>query len=285
MQDITRLVCQTRGILKTKLDQFLKFLYSLNFPLLKRILPSLIKRLKILKNDQLIELEGFKIKLDLKQSIDREIYLNGFYEREQITFLKKICNQNKITHFLDIGANIGYYTLKFKNIKNIYAFEPNKKNYCKLTKNISLNKLKVKTYSFGLSNTNSISEIWYTDQNKMGGSAVYDKSDTELKKYNKKNIFKEKILLKKLDNILDFKNLNILIKIDVERHEKKVLEGMRNLINLNNIVLQIEIGDKKKQAVYSYLKTLHFKWIKTIRHDHFFIKKLNRGLKNLNPQF
>jgi hypothetical protein len=101
----------------------------------------------------------------------------------------------------------------------------------------------------------------------------------------KKNIFKEKILLKKLDNILDFKNLNILIKIDVERHEKKVLEGMRNLINLNNIVLQIEIGDKKKQAVYSYLKTLHFKWIKTIRHDHFFIKKLNRGLKNLNPQF
>jgi hypothetical protein len=49
------------------------------------------------------------------------------------------------------------------------------------------------------------------------------------------------------------------------------------------LYLQIEIGDKKKQAVYSYLKTLHFKWIKTIRHDHFFIKKLNRGLKNLNP--
>jgi FkbM family methyltransferase len=70
----------------------------------------------------------------------------------------------------------------------------------------------------------------------MGGSAVYEKSDTELRKYNKRNIFKEKILLKKLDDILDFKNLNILIKIDVERHEKKVLEGMRNLINLNNIV-------------------------------------------------
>ena len=285
MLDITRLVCQIRRILKTKLHQFLKFLYSLNFPLLKRILPSLIKRLKILKNDQLIELEGFKIKLDLKQSIDKEIYLNGFYEREQIKYLKKICNQNEITHFLDIGANIGYYILKFKNIKNIYAFEPNKKNYRKLSKNISLNKLKVKTYSFGLSNTNSISKIWYTDQNKMGGSAVYDKSDTELRKYNKKNIFKEKILLKKLDDVLDFKNLNILIKIDVERHEKKVLEGMKNLINLNNIVLQIEIGDKQKEAVYSYLKTLHFKWIKTIRHDHFFIKKLNRGLENLNPLF
>lgn len=227
----------------------------------------------------MIELEGFKIKIDLKQSIDKEIYLNGFYEREQITFLKKICNQNKITHFLDIGANIGYYTLKFQNIANIYAFEPNKKNYLRLTQNINLNKLNIETYNFGLSNTNSISEIWYTDQNKMGGSAVYDKSDTELKNYNKKNIFKEKILLKKLDDVLDFKNLNILIKIDVERHEKKVLEGMRNLINLNNIVLQIEIGDKQKEAVYSYLKTLHFKWIKTIRHDHFFIKDSKGVLK------
>ena len=228
----------------------------------------------MLDNSQIINLGKFKMKLDLTQSIDRQIYLNGFYEKEQISYLKNICNLNKINHFLDIGANIGYYTLIFGNIKNIYAFEPNKKNYRKLSKNISLNKLKVKTYSFGLSNTNSISKIWYTDQNKMGGSAVYDKSDTELRKYNKKNIFKEKILLKKLDDVLDFKNLNILIKIDVERHEKKVLEGMRNLINLNNIVLQIEIGDKQKEAVYSYLKTLHFKWIKTIRHDHFFIKNL-----------
>jgi FkbM family methyltransferase len=279
MLDITRLVCQTQRILKTKLHQFLKFLYSLNFPLLKRILPSLIKRLKILNNNQLIELEDFKIKIDLKQSIDREIYLNGFYEREQITFLKKICNQNKITHFLDIGANIGYYTLKFKNILNIYAFEPNKKNYLRLTQNINLNKLNIETYNFGLSNTNSISEIWYTDKNKMGGSAVYDKGDTELSKYNKKNIFKEKILLKKLDDVLDLKNLNILVKIDVERHEKKVLEGMRNLINQNNIVLQIEIGDKKKEDVHSYLKSLNFKWIKTISHDYFFIKDLMGVLK------
>jgi hypothetical protein len=36
----------------------------------------------------LIELEVLTIKLDLKQSIDREIYLNGFYEREQIIILK-----------------------------------------------------------------------------------------------------------------------------------------------------------------------------------------------------
>ena len=274
MLDIIKLGCQIPKILKINLHRLLKFLHSLNFPILKRLLPSLIKRTNILKNDQIIELDHFKIKINLAQSIDREIYLNGFYEEKQISYLKKICKKNKVTHFLDIGANIGYYTLQFKNINNIYAFEPNKYNFIKLKENINLNKLSVKSYNFGLSNINSISEIWYTDKNKMGGSAVYDQFDTELKNYNYENIFKEKILLKKLDDLLDFKHLNILIKIDVERHEKNVLEGMKNLINQNNIILQIEIGDDLKKDVFFYLNKLNLKWINTIRHDHFFIKDL-----------
>jgi hypothetical protein len=38
----------------------------------------------------------------------------------------------------------------------------------------------------------------------MGG-LLFMKSDTELKKYNNKKYFKEKIILKKLDNILILK--------------------------------------------------------------------------------
>ena len=228
----------------------------------------------MLDNSQIINLGKFKMKLDLTQSIDRQIYLNGFYEKEQISYLKNICNLNKINHFLDIGANIGYYTLIFGNIKNIYAFEPNKKNYHKLKENIILNKKNFKVYNFGLSSINSKSEIWYTDINKMGGSAVYNKHDFELTKYENKKIFKEKILLKKLDDVLNFKNLNILIKIDVERHEKNVLEGMKKLINQNNIILQIEIFDERKKMIYKYLETLNLKFVNAIGHDHYFVKNL-----------
>ena len=257
------------------MHQFFKFLYSLKFPLLKRLIPSLVKRFFFLSKNQIIKLSFGKIKIDLTQAIDREIYLNGFYEKEQLIFLDKICNKDEITHFLDIGANIGYYSLYFKKINNIFAFEPNKKNFLRLKENNELNNLNIKMYNFGLSNTNSDSEIWYTNKDKMGGSTIYEKNDPELKKYNYKNIIKEKILTKKLDEIIDINNSKILVKIDVERHEKKVLEGMNKMIKQNNIIMQIEIGHDQKNEVFSYLNKLNLKWINTIRHDHYFIKNIS----------
>ena len=255
------------------MHKFLKFLYSLNFPLLKRIIPSFVKRFFFINNNKIIDLSFGKIKVNLTQAIDREIYLNGFYEKEQLIFLDKICYKKNITHFFDIGANIGYYSIYFKNIKNILSFEPNKYNFFKLKENKELNHLDIKIYNFGLSNSNSEAEIWYIDKKKMGGSAIFDKDDPELKKYDNKNIFKEMIYTKRLDDITSIYNSNLLIKIDVERHEKKVLEGMKKIINQNNIIMQIEIGEKQKNEIFEYLKELNLKWIKSIRHDHYFIKE------------
>ena len=254
------------------MHQFFKFLYSLKFPLFKRLIPSLIKRIFFLNKNQIIKLSFGKIKLDLLQAIDREIYLNGFYEKEQLNFLNEICKKNQVSHFIDIGANIGYYSLFFKKIDHIYAFEPNKKNFSKLEANCVLNNLNIKMYNFGLSNSNCDAEIWYTNKDKMGGSSIYDKNDPELRKYDPTSVIKEKVSLKKLDDILKINDSKILVKIDVERHEKKVLEGMEKIIQQNNIIMQIEIGKENKKEVFDFLKKLNFKWINSIRHDHFFEK-------------
>ena len=77
---------------------FFKFLYSLQIPFLKRFIPSLIKRISFLNKTQIIKFNFGKIKLNLLQSIDREIYLTGFYEKEQLVFLDQISKKNKITH-------------------------------------------------------------------------------------------------------------------------------------------------------------------------------------------
>ena len=254
------------------MHQFFKFLYSLKIPFFKRLIPSLVKRIFFLNNIQIVELSFAKIKLDLTQAIDKEIYLKGFYEKDQLEFLKDIIKNKEITHFFDIGANIGYYSLFFRNIDNIYAFEPNKKNFLSLQENNKLNNCNINVFNFGLSNSNSRSEIWYTNRDKMGGSAIFNKDDTELKKYDQKNIIKEDILVKKLDEVINIKKSKIMIKIDVERHEKKVLEGMKNIIMQNNIIMQIEIGDENKEDVFNYLDKLSLKWINTIKHDHYFIK-------------
>ena len=247
----------------------------MKIPFFKRIIPSIVKRIFFFNKIQIVRLNFTKIKLDLTQAIDREIYLKGFYEKKQLTYLDEICKKNQITHFFDIGANIGYYSLYFKNIKNVYAFEPNKKNLIRLKENNELNNCNIKIYDFGLSNLNSETEIWYTNKDKMGGSAIYDEIDPELKKYDPKNIIREKISTKKLDEVVNINKSQILVKIDVERHEKKVLEGMEKLINNNNIFMQIEVSDQNKNEIFNYLEKLKFKWINSIKHDHYFIKELN----------
>ena len=256
------------------MHQIFKFLYSLKIPFFKRLIPSLVKRVFFFNNTQIVQLIFFKIKLDLTQAIDKEIYLKGFYEKDQLEFLEKIIKNKEITHFFDIGANMGYYSLYFKNIANIYAFEPNKENFLRLQENNRLNNCNINLFNFGLSNSNSKSEIWYTNKDKMGGSAIFNKDDPELRKYDPKNIIKEDILIKRLDDVLNINKSKIMIKIDVERHEKKVLEGMKNIIMQNNIIMQIEIGNENKQDVFDYLDKLNFKWINTIKHDHYFIKDL-----------
>ena len=107
----------------------------------------------------------------------------------------------------------------------------------------------------------------------MGGSAIFQEDDPELKKYDIKNIYLEKISVKRLDDIININDSKILAKIDVERHEKKVLEGMKNTIKNNDIILQVEIGEVQKNEVFKYLKELNLKLINTIRHDHYFIKE------------
>ena len=240
---------------------------------------SLFQFRQELKKRPLQRSERFEVSMTIPekvmegQAIDREIYLSGFYEKDQLNYLNKICSKKKIDYFFDIGSNIGYYSLYFRNIENIYSFEPNKKNFLSLKENIELNNLDIKAHNFGLSNSNSETEIWYTDEKKMGGSAIFQEDDPELKKYDIKNIYLEKISVKRLDDIINIYDSKILVKIDVERHEKKVLEGMKNTIKNNDIILQVEIGEVQKNEVFKYLKELNLKWINTIRHDHYFIKE------------
>ena len=268
--DTIKWECQIQKILNKTLYKFFKFLYNLKIPFFKRLIPSLVKRLNFDKI-KIIELSFAKIRVDLSQSIDREIYLNGFYEKKQILFLENICKKNKINHFFDIGANIGYYSLYFNNIKNIYAFEPNKLNFQNLRYNNDLNNFNIKLYNFGLSDSESNSEIWYTDKNKMGGSAIYNKNDPELLKYKKDEIIFEKIKTKRLDEILDIKGKNLLIKIDVERHEIGVLKGSyENILNKNKVIMQIEIHKDLKNNIFTFLEKNNFKFLHSIGHDYYF---------------
>ena len=233
--------------------------------------------------------------------LKRKIFLENSFENEQINFIKKNIKNVNFDYFIDIGAYIGYYTLyfsQFSNIQKIVSIEANKTNYDNLLKNISLNKLNnVIAHNFACSDTDSQVKLWYSDPNKMGGSSVLNTNDYEFNKYSsnpnldqnhlkkhynksykdykksKENFFYQNVESKKFDNIFNTINKNLLIKIDVERHEIFVLKGAEKILNNNKIFLQIEILPNNFTETNKWLHNSGFKKMNKINADYYFYKE------------
>ena len=60
------------------------------------------------------------------------------------------------------------------------------------------------------------------------------------------------------------------MKIDVERHEKNVLEGFNDLISRNKIFLQIEIFNHLLIDIKRFLEKNNFKYLNKIGKDYFY---------------
>ena len=247
------------------------FRFFYRFKLFKRIIPSILRKIGGIVT---LNIFNFKMYLSLSDSIDREIFLTGCYDKDRFFFLQNHLTNNKFEYFFDIGSYKGFYSLFLyhkKLIPNIFAFEANKKNYEILNKNIQLNKSKINIYNIALSDTKGEAKIWFSDSNKTGGSSILNPLDNEISKYDKSKIIYESVKLDTLDST--FTNIigkKILIKIDVERHEINVLKGSYNFIRNNKILLQVEVMKNQKKTVFDYLIKNNFIHHYSIDDDHFF---------------
>jgi len=152
--------------------------------------------------------------------VARDYVHSGFHEGPYIdwavsTFAKPDKN------IIDIGAHIGIYSLPFGRISNkVYSFECSPKSFNYLCANIALHDLnyKIEKYNIALSNQKGISKYYIRDPKDGGGNGIsffdYDKIN------NVPNININTCLLDEYD----ITNVNF-IKIDVEGHEKEVLQG------------------------------------------------------------
>ena len=148
----------------------------------------------------------------------------------------------------------------------INAFEPIKLTYDKFNRNIKNNELKKKifTHNFGLSNRNNFLKMNTNIKFGYKQSAGYFVSEEG----------EEEAEFKIADEFLNYTKKTILIKIDTEGHESFVLQGMTKLINNNKIFLQVEIWDVNFKIVKGQLDKLGFVFIKRIKNDYYFSKKL-----------
>lgn len=169
----------------------------------------------------------------LKKTIKNSLRLFGLEvsrisnaQKNRFAWLKTL-NTNTI---LDIGANVGQFSLeinKFLPQATIFAFEPLKETFCKLHKNTShLNRFVA--FNIALGDFNGHSEIYKSDFSPS--SSLLEMVDLLKDAFpHTTKVCKERIEIKKLDDLVKENNLNlvpeILIKLDVQGYEDKVING------------------------------------------------------------
>jgi FkbM family methyltransferase len=245
-------------------------------PIIRKIYSKLLSSILCSKKEFMVCFKNIKVLINIKDPLDKLIFYKNEYDEKQIDFLHWWINKNKPDIFIDIGANFGLYSLRtaklFKTLK-VIAFEPVLTTFNKLKLNIKINNLekKIKTYNFGLSNTDGIKKMIALKRRNyvQSGGFSFDIPKRKIAKDEIIQFHKSKVG----DKFLKFKNKIIVIKIDVEGYEDKVLLGIKNLMQSNKIFLQIEIFDKNFSKINKFLLKKGFKFINKFEKtsDYFFI--------------
>jgi len=186
--------------------------------------------------------------LDLYKPTERSIYFEGVYERKNLKLVMNSVKKDSV--FIDVGAHVGFYSIMVgKNIVNggaIISFEPSADNYSRLIKNIKLNNLtdRIKAFPFALSNINDEKSLFLNPYNDGGNS---------LEKFSYAPLAEQKVRCIRFDDLNEVKYSSVdFIKIDVEGHQMKVLEGMKNTISRFHPSFLIEAPTKKEQDEVTY---------------------------------
>ncbi len=169
---------------------------------------------------------------NLKSAIDREAYLYGSYDWQQITpFLAQATRRGTIA---DVGANIGNHALAFaRHFNRVISFEPNPQVWPLIERNIAINPwAKVELRKVGLGVAVADLPIFVNDNH--GLSTFLDgELDNAHPLSARIAIGDEELRGIAVD----------AIKIDVQGYEPNVLRGLRETIIANRPLIWLEISE------------------------------------------
>jgi FkbM family methyltransferase len=175
-----------------------------------------------------------------------EILNFDFYEKDEINLILKLIKKNDT--ILDIGANIGWYSLKIaKNINSvrILSFEPIPKTFKYLKENIYLNQISgIKTLNYGFSDEEKYITFYYYPEGSCNASTVNLSGRTDVDKITCRLITLDKFT-KNEDIAVDF------IKCDVEGSELFVFKGGIETIKRDKPIIFTELL-RKWAAKFNY---------------------------------
>ena len=203
-----------------------------------------------------------KINADLEEWIQQHIYFFGTWDEPGSRFLKSQLKPGDV--FLDIGANIGSYSMVASKIVGlqgeVHAFEPVARVFSKLMQNIELNKLiNISANRNAVYETSGTLELYVSSKENEGMSSIFH-HDTESGEV-------ERVEAITIDEYIEKKNLKRvdMIKIDIEGAEWFALRGMQNTINLFKPLILMEVSDDvmlngpfKGKDIFDLMKSMNY---------------------------
>jgi FkbM family methyltransferase len=174
---------------------------------------------------EFVQVGSHKIYLDEMDALKLSFF--GEYDINETKLIEDSLRPGDVV--LDIGANIGYYSLTAAKIVGdsgkVYAFEPDPLNFALLQKNIECNNYKnIIAVQKAVSNSSEDITLFLSKENRADHRCYATDETREsvsIKATSIDEFFKEKI-----DDIkVDF------IKIDIQGYETQAFEGMMNLLS------------------------------------------------------
>lgn len=165
--------------------------------------------------------------------IGPHLIMNGVYEKGLTAYFRSITQD--ITTFVDVGANIGYYTCLFgKQLRDrgrVFAFEPDPGNFAILQRNTQINwidKRNIVVERLAVSNVAGTATL-YRNVAKPGNTSLIAPSDVERQA---QELVPFEVPVVTLDDYFEAIDGPIdLIKVDVEGYEFPILQGARKLLS------------------------------------------------------
>jgi FkbM family methyltransferase len=198
-----------------------------------------------------------------------EVYLSSsmdlsFYEDEKNNshkeIIKNIQQLKAGDTFIDIGANIGFFSLlasKFVGeLGRVICYEPSPREFKRLLTNIEINKAEnIMPCNLALSDYVGQSKL-FIDQSHTGVNAL-SKDESQENNYTLVPLFTGDLALGFLKND---NSGNWLVKIDVEGAEYAVLSGMKSFLKKNNLKTPkfLKRFNHNKDGIYALMEECGF---------------------------